>query len=466
MTTQIYKGFRFARAERFGAPDDLDDDVARTETGTYGPQCPQVIGMMEQMLGQGSLPSDEDCLSLNVFTPARDSGRRPVMVWVHGGAFTNGTGATPWYHGASLVERYGVVVVTVNYRLGAFGFSHLSEHGGRAFADSGNLGILDQVSALRWVRRNIASFGGDPENVTVFGESAGGSSVLSLMATPAGTDLFHRAIALSPSMSQLRDRERAHEAARELLDASGLDAHGLRSAPTEAVLDAQRAVLRRRAGSFTAFAPTPGEPAMPDHVAEAAARNPVPLLIGTTKDEMLLFTMLDPHFQGMDDAGLRAFAQERFGAAADDAIEAYRTARPDSAPGAIASAIATDEGFRGPARRLAEARARNGHSTWMHWFTWETPAFGGVLRSCHALDIPFVFHNLERNGVEAFTGDSDERTLIADTFSRAVTDFANAGSPGWDPYDLERRTTMRIDRNSGVVHDPEADLRRLWESAS
>ena len=466
MPAQIYKGFRFARADRFGAPDDLDDDVTRTDTGAYGPQCPQVIGMMEQMLGQGSLPSDEDCLSLNVFTPARDSGRRPVMVWVHGGAFTNGTGATPWYHGASLVERYGVVVVTVNYRLGAFGFSHLSDHGGSDFADSGNVGILDQVSALRWVRRNIASFGGNPDNVTIFGESAGGSSVLSLMATPAGTGLFHRAIALSPSMSQLRDRGRAHEAARELLDAAGVDARGLRAAPTEAVLDAQKAVLRRRAGSFTAFAPTPGEPTMPDGVAEAAARNPVPLLLGTTKDEMLLFTMLDPHFQEMDDAGLRTFAGERFGTAAAEAIEASRSVRPDSTPGAIASAMATDEGFRGPARRLAEERVRNGHATWMHWFTWETPAFGGVLRSCHALDIPFVFHNLERNGVAAFTGDGDERTAIADTFSSAVTTFAATGSPGWAAYDLDRRPTMRIDRESGVVNDPEPELRRLWGSAS
>lgn len=466
MTAEIYKGFRFARADRFRAAEDVDDEVDRTDTGAYGPQCPQVIGMMEQMLGQGSLPSDEDCFTLNVFTPARDSARRPVMVWVHGGAFTNGTGATPWYHGASLVERFGVVVVTVNYRLGAFGFSHLSEHGGGQFADSGNLGILDQVSALRWVQRNIASFGGDPGNVTIFGESAGGSSVLSLMATPAGNGLFHRAIALSPSMSQLRDRARAHDAARELLDAAGCDAHGLRRAPTEAVLDAQRAVLRRRAGSFTAFAPTPGEPAMPDLVAEAAARNPVPLLIGTTKDEMLLFTMLDPHFQQMDDVGLRGFADERFGASAASAIEAYRALRPNSTPGAIASAMATDEGFRRPAQQLAEARVRNGHPTWMHWFTWETPAFGGVLRSCHALDIPFVFHNLERNGVAAFTGDGDDRTSIADTFSRAVTTFATTGAPGWAPYDLERRTTFRIDSEACTVEDPESELRRLWETAS
>lgn len=464
--TLIFKGLRFANADRFEQPVDVDHDLDRSETGLYGPQCPQVLGMMEQMLGQGSLPSDEDCFFLNVFTPARDAGHRPVMVWVHGGAFTNGTGATPWYHGASLVERYGVVVVTINYRLGAFGFAHLADHGGDAFRDTGNLGILDQLSALRWVRRNIASYGGDPRNVTIFGESAGGSSVLSLMAAPAGAGLFHRAIALSPSMSQLRDRTRAHEAATELLDAAGTDAGDLRRASTEALLDAQRAVLRRPGGSFTAFAPTPGEPSIPDRVADAAARNPVPLLIGTTKDEMLLFTMLDPHFQKMDEAGLREFAAARFAATATDAIEAYRRARPNSTPGALASAMATDEGFRGPARRLAEARVRAGHPTWMHWFTWETPAFGGVLRSCHALDIPFVFHNLERNGVSAFTGDGDDRSGLADTFSAAVTRFATEGSPGWAPYDLSRRTTMRLDSQSAAMEDPEAELRLLWEDVS
>ena len=465
-STLIFKGLRFANAGRFEQPVDVDHDLDRADTGLYGPQCPQVIGMMEQMLGQGSLPSDEDCFFLNVFTPGRDSARRPVMVWVHGGAFTNGTGATPWYHGASLVERYGVVVVTINYRLGAFGFAHLADHGGDDFRDSGNLGILDQVSALRWVQRNIASYGGDPDNVTIFGESAGGSSVLSLMATPAGTGLFHKVIALSPSMSQLRDRTRAHEAASELLVAAGADARALRHASTETVLEAQRAVLRRPGGSFTAFAPTPGEPSIPDHVADAAARNPVPLLIGTTKDEMLLFTMLDPQFQKMDDSGLLAFATARFGARAADAIDAYRRVRPDSTPGALASAMATDEGFRGPARRLAEARVRAGHPTWMHWFTWETPAFGGVLRSCHALDIPFVFHNLDRNGVSAFTGDGDDRTALAETFSGAVTRFATDGSPGWEPYDLERRTTMRLDSESATVEDPEAELRILWEEPS
>jgi para-nitrobenzyl esterase len=464
---EIIKGLRYATADRFGLPQPFDGDLDRTDTGAYGPQCPQLIGMMEQMLGQGSLPSDEDCFFLNVFTPGRDDAARPVMVWVHGGAFTNGTGATPWYHGEALARLHDVVVVTINYRLGAFGFAHLFDHasGNPAFADSGNLGIIDQVEALRWVQRNISRFGGDPSNVTIFGESAGGSSVLALMATPLGAGLFHRVIALSPSMNQLRTRARAHEATGHLLDAAGVSASALRTLPVDAVLDAQNSVLGRP-GSFTAFSPTPGEPSMPLPVHEAAALNPVPLLIGTTRDEMLLFTVADPAFANMDEDGLFRYATDRFGDRAAEAIEAYREHRPGSNPGAIASAVVTDEGFRAPARRLAEARVRNGHPTWMHWFTWETPQFGGLLRSCHALDIPFVFHNLGRSGVEAFTGTGEDRAAIADFFSGAVTSFARSGNPGWDRYDLARRTTMQIDREPRTVDDPEPALRSLWDRAS
>lgn len=461
---QIFKGLRYARAGRFEHPQAFDGELDTLDTGTYGPQCPQLIGMMEQMLGQGSLPSDEDCFFLNVFTPGRDGAPRPVMVWVHGGAFTNGTGATPWYHGESLARRYDVVVVTINYRLGAFGFAHLSDHAGTSFTDSGNLGIIDQVEALRWVRRNISRFGGDPDNVTIFGESAGGSSVLALMATPLADGLFHRAIALSPSMNQLRTRQRAHDAAGHLLEAIGAPTEAVRDLPTDKLLSAQNSVLGRP-GSFTAFSPTPGEPSLPLAVEVGAARNPVPLLIGTTRDEMLLFTVADPAFQGMDESGLLAYARERFADRADEAITAYRAVRPNSTPGAIASAIVTDEGFRAPARRLAEERTRQGHPTWMHWFTWETPQFGGLLGSCHALDIPFVFHNLERKGVDAFTGTGADREHIADFFSGAVASFARQGNPGWAPYDLASRTTMQIDSAPRTVSDPEGEIRALWDAA-
>jgi para-nitrobenzyl esterase len=181
---------------------------------------------------------------------------------------------------------------------------------------------------------------------------------------------------------------------------------------------------------------------------------------------MLLFTSFDPRYLSMDDNALLARFTARFGEGAASALDAYRHRRPNSSPAQIASALATDDTFRGPARALASARAAAGHPTWMYWFTWETPAFGGALRSCHALDVPFVFHNLDRNGVGPFTGDAPTREAVADAFSGAVTAFARSGDPGWPQYDLDRRTTFVIDEDCTVVDDPEPELRALWEAAT
>ena len=179
----------------------------------------------------------------------------------------------------------------------------------------------------------------------------------------------------------------------------------------------------------------------------------------------LLFTNLDPKYGQMDDAALHGLARAKFGDRAAQAVDAYRQHRPDyTTPGMLASAILTDESFRSGAIRLAEARAANGHPTWMHWFTWETPQFGGLLKSCHALDIPFVFHNLDRNGVDAFTGNGPDREAVADFFSAAVAGFAHHGDPGWRPYDLDSRSTMQIDVRSRLIDDPEPTLRALWSA--
>ncbi|MEY4229656.1 MAG: hypothetical protein RLZZ362_505, partial [Actinomycetota bacterium] len=196
----VFKGIRYATAERFRPPQPVTSWDGELDATAYGPQAPQLVGMMERALGGSSLPSSEDCLSLSVFTPGdattSPGTARPVLVWIHGGAFTTGTGSMPWYDGSELVRRGDVVVVTINYRLGALGFS------GRT-----NCGLADQVCALEWVQRMIASFGGDPGNVTIFGESAGGSSVVALMAVPSAAPLFHQAFAMSPSIGQLRSGE-------------------------------------------------------------------------------------------------------------------------------------------------------------------------------------------------------------------------------------------------------------------
>ncbi len=451
--TQVFKGIPYARAGRFERPVPVTGWAGELDATSYRAQCPQLIGMVEQALGASSVPMDEDCLHLNVFTPACDDGRRPVLVWLHGGAFTSGSGSMPWYDGSSLCRRGDVVVVTLNYRLGALGF-----------AGPDNLGTRDQIAALQWVSEQIGSFGGDPANVTIFGESAGGSAVVSLMAVPSAAGLFARGIALSPSITQLRSRARADEALAELCGAADVaTAQELRVLPLAALLDAQAVLLRDVGAGFTGFSPCADGELIPDTIVDAAAANAIPLLIGTTRDEMSLFSAFNPALSELDDDSTRALFARRFGEGAGTALAAYREARPGAAARQLVAAMQTDETFRVPARRLAEQRVASGNVTWMYWFTWPTPAFGGVLGSCHAVDIPFAFDNLDRPGVAEFTGTDDTRQAVADAYSNAVLAFARRADPGWAAYDIHRRATWRVDVTPAVLDDPEPSLRTLWE---
>ena len=461
--TAVFKGIRYATAARFAAPEPVGPWEGELDATSYGPQCHQVPGALERLLGSGSLPFSEDCLYVNVFTPSAGPGRRPVLVWIHGGAFTTGSGAMPWYHGSNLALRGDVVVVTLNYRLGAFGFLDLPGAADGSGAASVNAGLLDQLTALRWVHDHVEAFGGDPDNVTIFGESAGGASVVALLAAPAAAGLFARALAMSPSIPQLRSVERAEEASAHLLAATGVEAEGLPTLPIELLLEAQAEVLASGGDRFTAFAPTADGVVLDAHPLAAAAASPVPLVIGTTRDEMLLFTAFDSAYSGLtrDDVVRRAaryFGDDR----ADGAVAAYEGARPGASPAQLASAIATDEAFRTPAQRLAARRADAGNPTWMHWFTYPTPTFGGVLGACHGLDIPYAFDNLTRPGVELFTGDGTDRQGVANTFAGAVVRYARTGDPGWPDYDTATRTTFVIDVDGGPIDDPEPELRALW----
>ncbi len=454
-TTHVFKGIRFATARRFEAPVPITDWRTELIATVYGAQCHQTPGMLERTFGSGSLPMTEDCLFLNVFTPsARTDVLRPVLVWIHGGAFVNGSGSTPWYDGSELARRSDVVVVTVNYRLGAFGF----------LGDL-NLGVRDQIAALQWVHQAIASFGGDPGNVTIFGESAGGSAVVALLATPTATPLVHRAFAMSPSITQLRNADRAREAESQFLAAARVSSREQAMALTpDQILDAQQLLLRDVGAGFSGFSPTSGTSLIPQPIRRAAAANPVPLVLGTTRDEMQMFTAFSPSLAQIDDAALDAMARARFGdELVATALDAYRSARPMASNSQIAAAIQTDETFRVPARRLAEDRAAAGTPTWMYWFTWASTAFGGSLGSCHAIDVPFAFHNLNKKGVEAFTGDSPQRTAVADAYTAAITGLAATGRAGWSQYESTRRSTLQVDVVTAVIDDPEPGIRSLWE---
>jgi para-nitrobenzyl esterase len=428
------------------------------------------------------LPMGENCLVLNVWTRAINDGRkRPVMFWCHGGAFIAGSGSSPWYDGANLARKGDVVVVTINHRLNVFGFLHLDElGGGEAFASSGSAGMLDIVAALEWVRDNIAVFGGDPGNVTIFGESGGGAKVCVLMAMPAARGLFHKAIIQSGPAVQMASREDATGTARRVLEELGLKESQLgelRQVPAEQLNRAQSAVVRKV--SMMAFAERrrlgfnpvidgnnlPGGPFAP---AAPAISSNIPLMIGTNKDEMNLFFGLAPWVDKLDEAGLGERARMFVGSQADKVLESYRQARPKDSPRDLLLAIATDHAMRIPSLTIADRKvAQNGAPVFVYLFTMETPVLGGRLGSPHAMEIPFVFDTLR---TAPFTGDSPARQALADRMRDTWIAFARSGNPNnasipeWPRYSVESRPTMIFDAQCRVANDPFSEERRAWGS--
>jgi len=440
-----------------------------------GPVAPQRQGPLERAFG-GYGKADEDCLSVNVWTPGADTAAaRPVLVWVHGGSFTTGAGAIPWYDGSRLAARGDVVVVTFNYRLGALGFLHLADLGGEEWAGSGNLGLLDQVAALRWVRENIAAFGGDPERVTAFGESAGAMSITTLLAMPCAEGLFSRAILQSGAATFVQEADTATALAVNVLDELGVphdDLGRLAEVPVDVILDAQAAAGGRRAGVGLAFVPVIDGATLPAHPEEALAAGAaagVPVLAGTTRDEMRLFSAVAPDaFAAEDEAALvrHVAAIPDVGPGhAEVIVAAYRHRWPEVSPAELHVIIHTDHAFRRPAQRLCTIQAKGGAGAWAYWFTWPSPILGGLLGSFHGLDIPFVFDNLAQPGIEMLTGGGEHLQELADRMAGAWLAFARDGDPGWPAYDpVAERATMRFDLPPELLEDPDPDLRRAWES--
>ena len=454
----VFKGIPYARAERWGPPQPAAPWTGVRDALEFGPQAPQIPGLLEAAFGLAEWPMSEDCLSLNIWTPAVEvAAGRPVLVFLHGGAFTNGTGAVPWYDGEAFA-RDGCVLVTLNYRLGALGYLHLADLAGERFAGSGNLGLLDQIAALDWVQANITGFGGDPANVTVFGESAGGASVLALLAAPAAAGRFHRAVAQSASIPQLRTRLQATAAAERVLQSLGIgvqELDRLLAVPVTDLLQVQASFTGP--DLFTAFAPTPDGTVVSGSILERAAAAAVPLMIGTNRDELYLFTALDGRSLSVDRDGLLHVARRYAGDGANDLVEAYAAARPGRRPGQLGASIAGDDAFWMPAIELAERREA---PTWMYRFDWPTPIFDGLLGACHGIELPFVFDTLA--AAQGFVGDDSRLGDLAATVHRAWVRFATDGEPGWPAYDTVQRATMRYDTASGVVDDLDGPLRTRW----
>ena len=435
-------------------------------------------------LGTPQSPAGDDCLNLNVWTPDPGATGLPVLVWIHGGAFYAGSGIDDVYNGAAFA-RDGVVAVTLNYRLGAQGFWHLGELFPE-LAESGNLGMLDQIAALEWVQHNIAAFGGDPANVTIAGESAGGMSVGTLLAMPRAKGLFRRAIPQSGAGHNGISAPTATMIAGHMLDMLGVspgDLDALARVSPELLLETQGKLsdelsqtrdpgrFGEAAASAMCFQPTYGTDLLPDRpidaIAAGAARD-VAVMVGTTKEEALIFLVdLKDMF---NDELVQATMDGVFGAAGKSGAEAlalYSSNRPGAASHELVAAVETDRMFTIPAIRLADAQVQHNPDLWMYRFDWRTPVRDGAFGAHHFLEVPFAFDQIDNPQAAGFLGAARPRELAAATHSAWVSfvkdgDPNNASLPAWPRYDAATRPTMLFDQPCRVESKPSADEVELW----
>jgi len=422
----VWKGIPFARPPlgslRFRAPQPLEAWTGAREATQFGAISPQTsTGSFGTLPG----PMSEDCLTLNIWSPSADNARRPVMVWIHGGSFVTGSGSTPWYNGTSFATQGDVVVVTINYRLGALGFLYLAEYAGEDYAGSGNNGLLDQIEALTWVRDNIAAFGGDPNNVTIFGESAGAMSIGALLAMPAARGLFKRATLQSGAAHRVNSSRVAADGTQNFLRALELgpgDMSRLLTTPVDDILRAQGTLPS--SVQWRAFSPVVDGVALPkrsiDAIADGSAAG-VDVLVGTNLDEMKLFTVFDPGQQTVDMNLLTTL----FGDRANEVLATYTDQQYEAPLSTPWEAFLTDRTFHVPAIRVAEQQGKHSASAWMYRFDWPTPVYGGVLGACHALEIPFLFNTLRHPSVAILTGGAEAPQSIANAMHAAWIAFAH-----------------------------------------
>lgn len=480
-------GQNTAGKNRFHQPKKSQPWTGVRDALVYGARSPQRAGIMDRLAASGGKTvkeiQSEDCLFLNVWTPVvKDGHKRPVMFWCHGGGFTMGSGSASIYDGTNLARRGDVVVVTVNHRLGPFGYLYLGDIAGEEFAISSNAGMQDIVMALEWVRDNLAHFGGDPNNVTIFGESGGGYKVSVLMAMPAAAGLFHRAIVESGPGWRMMPKERATEQAMKLLKELGVAAGNidkLYSLPTEQIIDAGRKVNHNVPFGWWPVVDGKVLPQHPfDPVAPDISAN-IPLIIGTNKDEATLFLSAEYRRRRLGNnpatkiarniwfrIATRRIARRIAGKSAKSFLATYRQGRLQSSDSDLFSAIMTDWMMRVPSIIQAERKAAQ-HSApvFMYLFSWETPILNGRLKATHGLELPFVFDNI---GGGLFTGTGQIQSDLARNMSETWISFARSGVPDyvgvpkWLPYSLDERATMIFDQKCRLENDPFKSERIAW----
>jgi para-nitrobenzyl esterase len=451
-----YAANPFTAANRFKAPQPVAAWTGVRDATAFGPMPPQ-----PSRAPGGGLAGDADDLTLNIWAPT-NARLAPVVVWFPGGAYYRVDASEGWYDGSSFASQ-GIVVVTVNYRVGVDGFMHLQDM-------PDNRGLLDSVAALQWIQRNIAAFGGNPDDVTIAGQSAGAQSVMLLMGMPKAKGLFQKAIAQSPPKNNFApaQADRITKATAELLGVAPT-AQAMAAVPLPALIAGVEKMivdLRDRQKWGPIGGQPPYLPVVDGQVLTAAPyaalqqhAGSVPLLIGCTDEEARLYLVpggtIDkippPAFAG-------ALRGNRLPASAS---EVYAKTRPNASPGDMLAALESDATFRIPTLRYAEQRVSSGAPVWFYNFSWSSPGFGGRLGAGHVVDVPFSFNTLATKQAAPFLGGPGYQPLATEMHAR-WTRFVKTGDAGWPRYELTTRPTMRFDTASAVVLDPLADRRQIW----
>ena len=441
----VFKGIRFASAERFQPPTVVTSWSGIYEANEIGPECPQIDSQLRTLLNADNSGQSEDCLFLNITTPSGSVSDRPVYVWIHGGAFTNVTPPLSWNDSQQLSLDGNAVVITISYRLGAFGF----------LGDL-NLGILDQIAALQWIRNNIESFGGNPNNVTIFGQSAGGCSVVALMASTSAANLFSRAWAMSPSLGQLRTKESAAQGLSLFLKAANAGhLSQLEKSTTEELLEAQNKMLLDISNWNQGFSPTADGTILPLDIVGAAASNPVDLVIGTTRDESRIFNMLNPALNNLDQTQAMEVLRTNHPQRAEAIWSLYKTCYPDYTPTQIIATVDSDTHFKLHMWNMLKSRPVELTNTWSYMFTWASPLYDGALGASHGMDIPFIFNNTSLPRVHIYTSDEPSNGVLGTEMSTDLLNLGLLGNPKWQPYDQTKRAIKIFNMPSSIAQSHE-----------